>query len=85
MARVADPLSSLLTVRDEADAVVTLPEERVVTISVDNKKLRIWCTTSPTDVRLTTLMHDVQYRAQNCCQQSSYNQPPHVSFFLGTH
>lgn len=41
MARVADPLSSLLTVRDEADAVVTLPEERVVTISVDNKKLRI--------------------------------------------
>ena len=41
MARVADPLSSLLTVRDEADAVVTLPEECVVTISVDNKKLRI--------------------------------------------
>ena len=41
MARVADPLSSLLTVRDEADAVVTLPEERIVTISVDNKKLRI--------------------------------------------
>ena len=41
MARVADPLSSLLTVHDEADAVVTLPEECVVTISVDNKKLRI--------------------------------------------
>jgi len=41
MARVADPLSSLLTVRDEAGAVVTLPEERIVTISVDNKKLRI--------------------------------------------
>lgn len=41
MARVADPLSSLLTVRDEADAVVTLSEERIVTISVDNKKLRI--------------------------------------------
>lgn len=41
MARVADPLSGLLTVRDRADAVVTLPEERIVTISVDNKKLRI--------------------------------------------
>ena len=41
MARVADPLSGLLTVRDEANAVVTLPEERVIMISVDNKKLRI--------------------------------------------
>lgn len=41
MTRVADPLSGLLTVRDESDAVVTLPEERIVTISVDNKKLRI--------------------------------------------
>ena len=41
MTRVADPLSGLLTVRDESDAVLTLPEERIVTISVDNKKLRI--------------------------------------------
>ena len=41
MARVGDPLSGMLTVRDEADAVVTLPEERIVTISVVNKKLRI--------------------------------------------
>lgn len=29
-------------------------------------------------------IHDIQYRAQNCCQQSSYNQPPHVSFYLGS-
>ena len=57
--------------------------EELVMRTSDNKKLRIWCTTSPTDIRLTTLMHDVQYRSQNCCQQSSYNQPPHVSFFLG--
>lgn len=41
MARVADPLSGVLTVRDESDSVVTLPEERIITISVDNKKLRI--------------------------------------------
>ena len=52
--------------------------------TTDNKHLRVWCTTSPTDIRLTTLMHDAQYRAQNCCQQSAYNQPPHPSFFLGT-
>ena len=41
LARVADPMSSLLTVRDEADAIVTLPEERIIMISVDNKRLRI--------------------------------------------
>ena len=58
--------------------------EELVMRTSDNNKLRIWCTTSPTDIRLTTLMHDVQYRAQNCCQQSAYNQPPHTSFFLGT-
>ena len=58
--------------------------EELVMRTSDNNKLRIWCTTSPTDIRLTTLMHDVQYRSQNCCQQSAYNQPPHTSFFLGT-
>ena len=58
--------------------------EELIMRTTDNKKLRIWCTTSPTDIRLTTLMHDPQYRAQSCCQQSSYNQPPHTSFFLGT-
>lgn len=58
--------------------------EELIMRTTDNNRLRIWCTTSPTDVRLTTLMHDTQYRAQNCCQQSAYNQPPHISYFLGT-
>jgi hypothetical protein len=26
----------------------------------------------------------MQYRMQNGCQQSSYNQPPHVSYYLGS-
>ncbi|MBQ6213252.1 MAG: hypothetical protein IJJ57_10235, partial [Ruminococcus sp.] len=58
--------------------------EELIMRTTDNKKLRVWCTTYQTDIRLTTLMHDVQYRAQSCCQQSSCNQPPHASFFLGT-
>ena len=58
--------------------------EELIMRTTDNKHLRVWCTTYQTDIRLTTLMHDVQYRAQNCCQQSAYNQPPHASFFLGT-
>lgn len=58
--------------------------EELIMRTTDNEHLRVWCTTSPTNVRLTTLMHDTQYRAQNCCQQSAYNQPPHTSYFLGT-
>ena len=58
--------------------------EELILRTDDNTKLRIWCTTSTTKVRLTTLMHDMQYRAQNCCQQSAYNQPPHVSYYLGS-
>ena len=58
--------------------------EELIMRTTDNKHLRVWCTTYQTDIRLTTLMHDPQYRAQNCCQQSAYNQPPHASFFLGT-
>ena len=58
--------------------------EELILRTDDNSKLRVWCTTAQTKVRLTTLMHDMQYRAQNCCQQSSYNQPPHVSYYLGS-
>ncbi len=58
--------------------------EELIMRTSDNKKLRVWCTTYTTNVRLTTLMHDMQYRAQNCCQQSAYNQPPHVSYYLGS-
>ena len=58
--------------------------EELVMRTSDNKHLRIWCTPYTTDVRLTTLMHDTQYRTQNCCQQSAYNQPPHTSFYLGS-
>lgn len=50
----------------------------------DSTALRVWCTNNTTDYRITTLMHDMQYRAQDCCEQSSYNQPPHTSFYLGS-
>ena len=58
--------------------------EELIMRTSDNRKLRIWCTTAATSVRLTNLMHDMQYRAQNCCEQSSYNQPPHTSYYLGS-
>ena len=58
--------------------------EELVMRTVDSSALRVWCTNIPTEYRITTLMHDLQYRAQNCCEQSSYNQPPHPSFYLGS-
>ena len=58
--------------------------EELVLRTEDNKHLRIYCTTSPTDYRITTLMHDVQYRTQVAGEQTAYNQPAHTSFYLGS-
>lgn len=46
-------------------------------------RLYIHTTTIPTQHKLYTLMHDPVYRNAISWQQSSYNQPPHLSFFLG--
>lgn len=58
--------------------------EELVLRTEDSKYLRIYCTTNPTDHRITTLMHDVQYRTQVAGEQTCYNQPPHTSFYLGS-
>ncbi|SDA19849.1 hypothetical protein SAMN02910447_01641 [Ruminococcus sp. YE71] len=58
--------------------------EEVMFRTEDNSKLRIYCTNTETSYRMTTLMHDMQYRMQDGCQQSSYNQPPHTSYYLGS-
>ena len=49
----------------------------------DNTALRIYSTPNQTDRRITTLMHDTQYRAAIAWQNTAYNQPPHPSFFIG--
>ena len=53
--------------------------EEVVLRTSDNKALRIYSTTIPTEYRRFTLMHDPQYRAAIAWQNTAYNQPPHVS------
>lgn len=58
-------------------------EELIVRKST-NDGVRIYCTPYDTDYRITTLMHDAQYRMQVSSQNTAYNQPPHPSFFLGT-
>jgi rhamnogalacturonan endolyase len=58
-------------------------EEIVLRVADDPRELRIYTTTSPTPYRFTTLMHDPVYRLGIAWQNVAYNQPPHVSFYLG--
>ncbi|MDO5397306.1 MAG: Ig-like domain-containing protein [bacterium] len=46
--------------------------------------LRVYTSTLPTDYRLTTLMHDSQYRTNVAIQNVGYNQPPHQSYYIGS-
>jgi rhamnogalacturonan endolyase len=57
--------------------------EEVILRSADNQSLRIYTTTIPTTHKIYTLMHDPQYRDAIAWQNSGYNQPPHVGFYLG--
>ena len=45
-------------------------------------KLLIYSTPEPTDYKVTCLMQDHLYRMEIACQNSSYNQPPHLSYSL---
>ena len=57
--------------------------EEVIWRTSDDTKIRIYTTIDPTPYRNYTLMHDHQYRQAICWQMCGYNQPPHVSYFLG--
>lgn len=57
--------------------------EELIVRSTDNMSLRIYTTTDETPWRNYTLLHDMQYRQAICWQMCGYNQPPHVSYFLG--
>lgn len=46
--------------------------------------LRIMTSVLPTTYRLTTLMHDSQYRVAIAWQNVAYNQPPHASYYIGS-
>ena len=56
--------------------------EEVIMRTTDNN-IRIYTTTTPTTWRNYTLWHDMQYRNAMVWQMCGYNQPPHVSYFLG--
>jgi rhamnogalacturonan endolyase len=57
--------------------------EELLLVAPDGQSLRLYTTTIPTELRLTTLLHDPQYRLGIAWQNVVYNKPPHPSFFLG--
>lgn len=57
--------------------------EEIICRTADSKELRIYSTSIPTGIKLYTLMHNPQYRLSIAWQNVAYNQPPHVSYYLG--
>ncbi|MBD3922729.1 S-layer homology domain-containing protein [Paenibacillus sp. PR3] len=57
--------------------------DEVLVRTNDNNALRIYTTNIPTDNVIYTLMHDPEYRLAANSQNAMYNQPEHLSFYLG--
>lgn len=57
--------------------------EEVLWRTIDNKELRVYTTTIPTEHRLYTLMQDPIYRLSVAWQNVAYNQPTQPGFYLG--
>lgn len=55
--------------------------EELILRTEDNKELRIFTTTTPTEYRMPTLMHDPVYRLGVAWENVGYNQPPHLGFW----
>ena len=58
--------------------------EELLVRTTDSTALRIYTSTEVTPHKLTTLMHDVQYRAEAARQQTTYNQPAYTSYYLAS-
>ncbi len=56
--------------------------EEMVYRNSTSTNLIIFTTTTLTNYRFYTFMHDFQYRVSVAWQNVAYNQPPHVSFYL---
>ncbi|MFC7303752.1 rhamnogalacturonan lyase [Streptomyces monticola] len=58
--------------------------EEMLWRNADSTQLRLYTTPHPTEHRLPTLMHDPVYRLGVAWQNTGYNQPPQVGYYLGS-
>lgn len=65
----------------QADLFGDWREEMCFPLS-DQSAIRVFITTAVTEYKLPTLMHDPVYRSGVAAEQTAYNQPPHIGFYL---
>lgn len=66
-----------------ADAFGDWREELFVR-TADSSAIRVYLSTEVTGHKLTTLMHDPQYRAEVARQNTTYNQPSYTSYYFAS-
>ncbi len=66
----------------QADLFGDWREEIILYDASDRSHLNVFTTNIPTDYRIPTLMHDHVYRMGVAWQNTSYNQPPHLGYYL---
>lgn len=66
----------------QADLFGDWREEIIMWDATDGCTLNIYSTQIPTPYRVPTLMHDHVYRMGICWQNTAYNQPPHLGYYL---
>ncbi len=66
----------------QADILGDWREELVMWNKKDSSEIMIFTTWTPTTYAVPTLMHDHTYRMGICWQNTAYNQPPHLGYYL---
>ena len=66
----------------QADLFGDWREELILWDSSNSATLNIFTTNMSTEYRIPTLMHDHTYRMAVAWQNTAYNQPPHLGFYL---
>jgi rhamnogalacturonan endolyase len=66
----------------QADIFGDWREEIILWSTADNATINIFSTNTSTAYRMPTLMHDHVYRMGVCWQNTAYNQPPHLGYYL---
>lgn len=58
--------------------------EELLVRTADSSAIRIYTSATVSQTKMYTLMHDPQYRAEVARQQTTYNQPSYVGFYLAS-
>ena len=56
--------------------------EEIIMATEDGRSIRVFTSDIPTDRKIMSLFQDPVYRLAVASQQTAYNQPPHIGFYL---